>query len=82
MHNSIIYFTRQVCNLRIVFFLCMSSPGVVESLHYAAYKNALCNSLYCPDHMVGNIESEHVSMSLGVTDGTEDVIKHANSLFY
>ncbi|KAM9336852.1 cytochrome b-c1 complex subunit 2, mitochondrial isoform 1-T1 [Symphorus nematophorus] len=34
--------------------------GVVEGLHYAAYKNALCNSLYCPDHMVGNIQSEHL----------------------
>ncbi|XP_036938220.1 cytochrome b-c1 complex subunit 2, mitochondrial isoform X1 [Acanthopagrus latus] len=31
---------------------------VVENLHYAAYKNALSNSLYCPDHMVGNIGSE------------------------
>ncbi|XP_026207328.1 cytochrome b-c1 complex subunit 2, mitochondrial [Anabas testudineus] len=34
--------------------------GVVEGLHEAAYKNALCNSLYCPDHMVGNIKSEHL----------------------
>ncbi|XP_041670772.1 cytochrome b-c1 complex subunit 2, mitochondrial isoform X2 [Cheilinus undulatus] len=34
--------------------------GVVEALHAAAYKNALCNSLYCPDHMVGNIQSEHL----------------------
>ncbi|XP_044034873.1 cytochrome b-c1 complex subunit 2, mitochondrial isoform X1 [Siniperca chuatsi] len=34
--------------------------GVVEGLHGAAYKNALCNSLYCPDHMVGNIQSEHL----------------------
>ncbi|KAM6897410.1 cytochrome b-c1 complex subunit 2, mitochondrial isoform 1-T1 [Xenentodon cancila] len=34
--------------------------GVVEGLHEAAYKNALCNSLYCPDHMVGNIQSEHL----------------------
>uniref|UniRef100_A0A674PHI4 Ubiquinol-cytochrome c reductase core protein 2b n=1 Tax=Takifugu rubripes TaxID=31033 RepID=A0A674PHI4_TAKRU len=34
--------------------------SVVESLHDAAYKNALCNSLYCPDHMVGNIHSEHL----------------------
>lgn len=43
--------------------LCVSSAGVVEGLHYAAYKNALCNSLYCPDHMVGNIESDHVGVS-------------------
>ncbi|KAM7371024.1 hypothetical protein PAMP_010526 [Pampus punctatissimus] len=34
--------------------------GVIEGLHGAAYKNALCNSLYCPDHMVGNIKSEHL----------------------
>ncbi|XP_070782863.1 cytochrome b-c1 complex subunit 2, mitochondrial isoform X1 [Enoplosus armatus] len=34
--------------------------GVVEGLHGAAYKNTLCNSLYCPDHMVGNIQSEHL----------------------
>ncbi|XP_053734300.1 cytochrome b-c1 complex subunit 2, mitochondrial isoform X1 [Synchiropus splendidus] len=34
--------------------------AVVERLHEAAYKNALCNSLYCPDHMVGNIQSEHL----------------------
>ncbi|XP_061822171.1 cytochrome b-c1 complex subunit 2, mitochondrial isoform X1 [Nerophis lumbriciformis] len=32
--------------------------GVVESLHEAAFKNALCNSLYCPDYMVGNIQSD------------------------
>uniref|UniRef100_A0A8P4K9N6 Ubiquinol-cytochrome c reductase core protein 2b n=1 Tax=Dicentrarchus labrax TaxID=13489 RepID=A0A8P4K9N6_DICLA len=32
--------------------------GVIEGLHGAAYKNALCNSLYCPNHMVGNIQSE------------------------
>lgn len=38
--------------------------AVVEGLHEAAYKNALCNSLYCPDHMVGNIHSEHVSLFL------------------
>lgn len=41
---------------------CINSlAGVVEGLHDAAYKNALCNSLYCPSHMVGNIESDHVS---------------------
>ncbi|KAM4525253.1 cytochrome b-c1 complex subunit 2, mitochondrial isoform 1-T1 [Odontesthes bonariensis] len=34
--------------------------GVIEGLHQAAYKNALCNSLYCPDHMVDYIESEHL----------------------
>ncbi|XP_019939175.2 cytochrome b-c1 complex subunit 2, mitochondrial isoform X2 [Paralichthys olivaceus] len=34
--------------------------AVIEALHEAAYKNALSNSLYCPDHMVGNIQSEHL----------------------
>ncbi|XP_056153774.1 cytochrome b-c1 complex subunit 2, mitochondrial isoform X2 [Lampris incognitus] len=34
--------------------------NVIESLHAAAYKNALANSLYCPDYMVGNIQSEHL----------------------
>ncbi|XP_013879496.1 cytochrome b-c1 complex subunit 2, mitochondrial [Austrofundulus limnaeus] len=33
---------------------------VVEALHDVSYKNALCNSLYCPDHMVGKINSEHL----------------------
>ncbi|XP_017273741.1 cytochrome b-c1 complex subunit 2, mitochondrial isoform X2 [Kryptolebias marmoratus] len=42
--------------------LAAQSPQtvVVETLHEAAYKNALCNSLYCPDYMVGNIKSEHL----------------------
>merc|ERR1712168_696948 len=42
--------------------LAAQSPqnGVIESLHGAAYKNALSNSLYCPDHMVGNIHSEEM----------------------
>ncbi|XP_034564362.1 cytochrome b-c1 complex subunit 2, mitochondrial isoform X2 [Notolabrus celidotus] len=34
--------------------------SIIEALHAAAYKNTLCNSLYCPDHMVGDIESEHL----------------------
>ncbi|XP_076020747.1 ubiquinol-cytochrome c reductase core protein 2a [Genypterus blacodes] len=29
--------------------------GVIEKLHEAAYKNALSNSLYCPDYMVGRV---------------------------
>uniref|UniRef100_A0A8C2EKP1 Ubiquinol-cytochrome c reductase core protein 2a n=1 Tax=Cyprinus carpio TaxID=7962 RepID=A0A8C2EKP1_CYPCA len=33
--------------------------GVLEKLHEAAYKNALSNSLYCPDHMVGKISVDH-----------------------
>lgn len=31
-----------------------------EKLHEAAYKNALSNSLYCPDHMVGRISPNQV----------------------
>ncbi|XP_030646180.1 ubiquinol-cytochrome c reductase core protein 2a [Chanos chanos] len=34
--------------------------SVVEKLHEAAYKNALSNSLYCPDYMVGNITPDHL----------------------
>ncbi|XP_077482099.1 cytochrome b-c1 complex subunit 2, mitochondrial [Stigmatopora argus] len=34
--------------------------AVVESLHEAAYKNALSNSLFCPDYMVGNVQSQHL----------------------
>lgn len=36
--------------------------GVIEKLHQAAYKNALSNSLYCPDYMVGRISSDQVRM--------------------
>uniref|UniRef100_A0A672NDI2 Cytochrome b-c1 complex subunit 2, mitochondrial-like n=1 Tax=Sinocyclocheilus grahami TaxID=75366 RepID=A0A672NDI2_SINGR len=32
--------------------------GVIEILHAAAYKNALSNSLYCPDYMLGQITTE------------------------
>ncbi|XP_005808923.1 cytochrome b-c1 complex subunit 2, mitochondrial-like [Xiphophorus maculatus] len=34
--------------------------SVIEKLHEAAYKNALSNSLYCPDFMVGRISSEQL----------------------
>ncbi|XP_051969234.1 cytochrome b-c1 complex subunit 2, mitochondrial isoform X1 [Xyrauchen texanus] len=34
--------------------------GVIENLHAAAYKNALSNSLYCPDYMVGQITTEQM----------------------
>ncbi|XP_072224882.1 ubiquinol-cytochrome c reductase core protein 2a [Leuresthes tenuis] len=34
--------------------------GVIEKLHEAAYKNALSNSLYCPDYMVGRVSSEQL----------------------
>ncbi|KAL8175479.1 UNVERIFIED_CONTAM: Cytochrome b-c1 complex subunit 2, mitochondrial, partial [Gekko kuhli] len=34
--------------------------GVLENLHAAAYRNALANSLYCPDYMVGKFTSEQL----------------------
>lgn len=34
--------------------------GVIENLHAAAYKNALSNSLYCPDYMMGHISTEQM----------------------
>ncbi|XP_071766551.2 ubiquinol-cytochrome c reductase core protein 2a [Centroberyx gerrardi] len=34
--------------------------SVIEKLHEAAYKNALSNSLYCPDYMVGRVSSEQL----------------------
>ncbi|KAJ8413709.1 hypothetical protein AAFF_G00082160 [Aldrovandia affinis] len=34
--------------------------GVIESLHAAAYKSSLSNSLYCPDYMVGHISSDQM----------------------
>lgn len=34
--------------------------GVLEKLHEAAYKNALSNSLYCPDIMLGKISVDHL----------------------
>ena len=40
--------------------------GVLEKLHEAAYKNALSNSLYSPDYMVGRITPEKVRLSVVV----------------
>ncbi|XP_059203121.1 cytochrome b-c1 complex subunit 2, mitochondrial [Centropristis striata] len=40
--------------------------GVVEKLHEAAYKNALSNSLYCPDYMVGHVS--HTQLQSFVED--------------
>ncbi|MGH0161891.1 UNVERIFIED_CONTAM: hypothetical protein FKN15_042036 [Acipenser sinensis] len=42
--------------------LALQNPqlGVLENLHTAAYKSALCNTLYCPDYMVGKITSEQL----------------------
>ncbi|KAG9330112.1 hypothetical protein JZ751_027269 [Albula glossodonta] len=34
--------------------------GVLDLLHAAAYKNALCNSLYCPDYMVGHVTPDQL----------------------
>ncbi|KAF7666410.1 hypothetical protein LDENG_00107710 [Lucifuga dentata] len=34
--------------------------GVIEKLHEAAYKNALSNSLYCPDYNVGRISPKQL----------------------
>lgn len=34
--------------------------GVIERLHEAAYKNALSNSLYCPDYMVGRVSPQQL----------------------
>ncbi|XP_072522754.1 cytochrome b-c1 complex subunit 2, mitochondrial isoform X2 [Salminus brasiliensis] len=38
---------------------CMQT-GVLENLHAVAYKNALSNSLYCPDYMVGKITTDQM----------------------
>ncbi|XP_054615437.1 cytochrome b-c1 complex subunit 2, mitochondrial [Dunckerocampus dactyliophorus] len=42
--------------------LAQQSPqiGVIEKLHEAAYKNALSNSLYCPDYMVGHVSPKQL----------------------
>ncbi|XP_068941041.1 cytochrome b-c1 complex subunit 2, mitochondrial [Petaurus breviceps papuanus] len=34
--------------------------GVIENLHAAAYRNALSNSLYCPDYKIGKITPEEL----------------------
>ncbi|XP_078521191.1 cytochrome b-c1 complex subunit 2, mitochondrial isoform X2 [Lissotriton helveticus] len=34
--------------------------GVLENLHAASYRNALSNSLYCPDFMIGKCTSEQL----------------------
>ncbi|XP_066496631.1 cytochrome b-c1 complex subunit 2, mitochondrial isoform X2 [Tiliqua scincoides] len=49
-------------HLRVDKAIAYQNPqvGVLENLHTAAYKNALANSLYCPDYMVGKITSEQL----------------------
>ncbi|XP_053550939.1 cytochrome b-c1 complex subunit 2, mitochondrial [Bombina bombina] len=34
--------------------------GVLENLHAASYRNALANSLYCPDYRIGKITPEEL----------------------
>ncbi|XP_075420714.1 cytochrome b-c1 complex subunit 2, mitochondrial [Tenrec ecaudatus] len=34
--------------------------GIIENLHAAAYRNALANSLYCPDYRIGKVTSEEL----------------------
>lgn len=33
---------------------------LIENLHWAAYKNALANSLYCPDYRIGKVTPEQL----------------------
>lgn len=33
---------------------------VIENLHAAAYRNALANSLYCPDYRIGKVTPDEV----------------------
>lgn len=42
--------------------MAQQSPqiGIIEKLHEAAYKNALSNSLYCPDFMVGRVSPKQL----------------------
>lgn len=54
---SVAWVKRCLCSLSVLLTL-----GVIESLHAAAYKNALTNSLYCPDHRVGKVTSEQVKI--------------------
>ncbi|XP_064171233.1 cytochrome b-c1 complex subunit 2, mitochondrial isoform X1 [Anguilla rostrata] len=51
-----------ISRLKIDKALANQTPqiAVLEMLHAAAYKNALSNSLYCPDYMVGHVTSEQL----------------------
>lgn len=48
--------------LRIDKAVAFQNPQahVIEDLHAAAYKNALANSLYCPDYRIGKVTSEEL----------------------
>lgn len=37
-----------------------SQTRVIENLHAAAYRNALANSLYCPDYRIGKVTPEEL----------------------
>ena len=43
--------------LRIDKAVALQNPQayVIENLHAAAYRNALANSLYCPDYRIGKV---------------------------
>lgn len=59
--------------LLFIIILFISPAGVFEKLHEAAYKNALSNSLFCPDHMVGHISHNQVWGTFFLTDDQSDV---------
>lgn len=48
--------------LRIDKAVAFQNPQahVIENLHAAAYKNALANSLYCPDYRIGKVTPEEL----------------------
>ncbi|XP_005405111.1 PREDICTED: cytochrome b-c1 complex subunit 2, mitochondrial [Chinchilla lanigera] len=48
--------------LRIDKTVAFQNPQtrVIENLHAAAYRNALANSLYCPDYRIGKVTSEQL----------------------
>ncbi|XP_062859418.1 cytochrome b-c1 complex subunit 2, mitochondrial [Trichomycterus rosablanca] len=48
--------------VKVDLALAQQNPqiGVLENLHAAAYKNALSNSVYCPQHMIGKITSDQM----------------------
>nr|XP_044987065.1 cytochrome b-c1 complex subunit 2, mitochondrial [Jaculus jaculus] len=49
--------------LRVDKALAFQNPQthVIENLHAAAYKNALANSLYCPDYRIGKVTSDELN---------------------
>uniref|UniRef100_A0A8C9QQW1 Cytochrome b-c1 complex subunit 2, mitochondrial n=1 Tax=Spermophilus dauricus TaxID=99837 RepID=A0A8C9QQW1_SPEDA len=48
--------------LRIDKAVAFQNPQarLIENLHAAAYRNALANSLYCPDYRIGKVTSEEL----------------------